>query len=429
MKHLRSILKWIGIAAGAAIAILLMVNSYFVWIPGTELERRLVALREAGDPIQLADLAREPIPPEKNADVFLRRAADDLDAIQKELLAIYPKNGYPPETVAPADQERLEKVFAAYPKVMPLLEQAADCLDYDPQLDCTLPTTQFLESYFKRPEKHRLLNRILRTRSAWLLSKGRAEDAFATQLVSLRLTRHWRREPLMIGYLVTVACELGAMEGVNRVLQAGPVSPSARQALDAELALHDTMDGHNWALRSERAFSLSSFREFPITNFWLTRGFGYDAMLRLLELYDQYLEKSSRPYAKVVSENSAATRPSASLVNPFRNLVTLLNPSIDAIRDPAERTRALSRSLRVLNAIQARVPSGGDQVPKLTDLGLAEQATIDPYNSEPLHVKKLPEGWLVYSVGRNLVDDGGILDYKNDLGAGPISRRELEKKP
>ena len=88
-----------------------------------------------------------------------------------------------------------------------------------------------------------------------------------------------------------------------------------------------------------------------------------------------------------------------------------------AIRDPAERTRAMSRSLRVLNAIQARVPSGGDQVPNLADLGLPEQATIDPYNGQPLHVKKLPEGWMVYSVGHNLVDDGGIPDYKNDVGA------------
>ena len=429
MKRLRKILIWIGIIAGAAIAILLMLCAYFVWSTGPQLLGRLVAIRESGDPIQLADLAHEPIPPEKNADVFLRRAADDLDSIQKELLAYYPKRGYPPEKLEPADPEKLEKLFAAYPEVMPLLEQAADCPDNDPQLDCSLPTTRFLELYFKRPEKHRLLNRVLRARSAWLLSKGRADDALATQLLTLRLTRLWRREPLMIGYLVTVACELGAMEGVNQVLQAGPVSPSSRQALDAELALHDTMDGYNWALRSERAYSLSAMREIPGTAFWLTRGLGDDAMLRLLELYDRYLEKGSQPFAKVVSEKSAATRPSFSLVNPLRNLVTLLEPSLDAIRDPAERTRAMSRSLRVLNAIQARVPSGSDQVPKLADLGLPRDATIDPYNGEPLHVKKLPEGWMVYSVGRNLVDDGGIPDYKNDLGAGPISREEAQKKP
>ena len=93
MNRLRRILKWTGIVVAAAITVLLMFNAYFVWSTGSQLERRLAELRQAGDPVQLADFAREPIPPEKNADAFLSRAADDLDAIQKELLALYPQKG------------------------------------------------------------------------------------------------------------------------------------------------------------------------------------------------------------------------------------------------------------------------------------------------------------------------------------------------
>jgi hypothetical protein len=408
--------------------ILLILNAYFVWSTGTRLERRLGELRQAGDPVQLADLAREPIPPETNADVFLHRAAGDLDAIQKELLALYPKTGYPTGPVLPADQEKLEKLFAAYPKVMPLLEQAADCPDSDPQLDGTLPPSRFVEPCMERSSQHRLLNRVLRARSAWLLSKGRTDDALATQVLTLRLTRHWRREPLLIGYLVTAACELGAMDGVNEVLQANPVSPSARQALDTELAIHDTMEGYRWALRSERSYSLSSAREIPGYGFWLTRGFANDLMLRLIELFDRYLEKASRPNVSAVSDPRAASTLSGG-PNPYGALVTLLEPALVSVREPAERTRAMSRSLRVLNALQVRVPPGSDRVPKLTELSLPGEATIDPFNGEPLHVKKLPEGWMVYSVGGNLVDDGGKLDGKTDIGAGPISRQEPQKKP
>ena len=68
-------------------------------------------------------------------------------------------------------------------------------------------------------------------------------------------------------------------------------------------------------------------------------------------------------------------------------------------------------------------------MPNLRDLGLPAEATIDPFNSQPLHVKKLPKGWMVYSVGINLVNDGGILDGVTDLGAGPIRREESQKKP
>ena len=42
----------------------------------------------------------------------------------------------------PADQS----AFVAYPKVLGLIEQAAECPDYDPQHDLTTDTGTFLES-------------------------------------------------------------------------------------------------------------------------------------------------------------------------------------------------------------------------------------------------------------------------------------------
>ena len=107
--------------------------------------------------------------------------------------------------------------------------------------------------------------------------------------------------------------------------------------------------------------------------------------------------------------------------------MTTLEPSLIAAREPAERMRAMSRSLRVLNALQARINKNSDQLPKLSDLGLPLDATIDPYNGKPLHVRKSPSGWLVYSVGSNLTDDGGKLDGKTDIGAGPKIKDEAVK--
>ena len=407
----------------------MLVNAYFVWSTGSELERRLATLRLAGDPVQLADLAREPIPPDQNADVFLRRAADDLDAIQKELLAMYPKKGYSIGNLSRAEQDELENLFAAYPKVMPLLEQAAACPDADPQLDVSPPTTRFLQPYMDRSGKHRLVNRALQTRCALLLSKGRVDDALANQMLMLRLTRHWRREPLIFAYLATAVCEMGAMEGVNHVLRSPvPVSPASRRALDTELALHDTMAGYDWALRSERAYSLSSVQEIPGSSFWLTRGFANQLALGLMDLYDRHLASGSRAYADVVAGKASGSVPRRR-PNPYGALVTLLEPALNAAREPAERTRAMSRSLRVLNALQTQVPTQSALAPKLTELGLPEEATIDPYNGEPLHVNKRPDGWMVYSVGNNLVDDGGILDGNKDIGSGPIGPKEPKKKP
>lgn len=265
----QKILIWMGILTGGAIAILLILNAWYVWSTGTRLERQLAALRDADEPVQLANLAQKPIPPDKNAAVFLRRAANDLDSMQKELMAWYPKRGY------------------------------------------------------------------------------------------------------------------------------------------------------RWAFRSERAYVLSSMRELPGYDFWLMRGSANDGTLRLFELMDQYLTNASQPYAEVMAEKDATGPTPKSGWTVYRTVIEMLKPALNAAREPTERTRAMARSLRVLNALRAN-PLDGERVPKLSDLELAEEITKDPFNGQPLKIKRLSDGWTVYSVGRNLVDDGGNLDGATDIGIGPI---------
>ncbi len=75
----------------------------------------------------------------------------------------------------------------------------------------------------------------------------------------------------------------------------------------------------------------------------------------------------------------------------------------------------------MLNALQTHVPAGSSKAPKLTDLGLPAETIADPFTGEPLHVKKTPRGWIVYSVGPNFQDDGGKIDnpVTGDIGVGP----------
>ena len=103
------------------------------------------------------------------------------------------------------------------------------------------------------------------------------------------------------------------------------------------------------------------------------------------------------------------------------HLAKSLAPAIQAVLHVVVRTRALIRSLRVLNAVQTHVSAGSKEPPKLTDLGLPAETITDPYTGEPLHVKKTPRGWVVYSVGPNFRDDGGKIDdpINGDVGVGP----------
>ena len=87
-----------------------------------------------------------------------------------------------------------------------------------------------------------------------------------------------------------------------------------------------------------------------------------------------------------------------------------------------ERTRAEMRCLRTLNALQQRAAEMGAETAVLTDLGLPPDATIDLFSGELLKVKKSNRGWTVYSVGRDLKDDGGDIEHPvepPDYGFGP----------
>ena len=146
-------------------AIALVANAAFVWITDSRLERQIAAIRAAGDPVTLAELAPKPIPPERNANTYLREAKADAYAIEEEISGIReadePKNGEvpriwrylgdlrsAPDKLIRRMTKAVNAIYAAHPKAIPLLQHAADCPDYDAQLDYTLSPAVFWRSYF-----------------------------------------------------------------------------------------------------------------------------------------------------------------------------------------------------------------------------------------------------------------------------------------
>ena len=152
MKRLKKTLKWTGIVLGGLAAILLIANAVFVWTTDARLNGQLDEIRKAGDPLTLADLARKPIPPETNAATYLRRAEPEVLAIETEIgqwiekvkdknldLLSYYGNFFGETRPVPEKMRKaMTAIYAAHPKAIPLLQQAADCPDYDPQLDFSL---------------------------------------------------------------------------------------------------------------------------------------------------------------------------------------------------------------------------------------------------------------------------------------------------
>lgn len=155
MKRLKKILKWSGIVLAGLMAIGLVANACFIWITDTRLERQLAAIRAAGDPISLADLAPKPIPPEKNAFTYLRRAQADVEAIFNDIYNEDFTRGWgkqwserEPHILTPEAVRSIKKAWNAHPKALLLLEQAAACPDYDAGFDYTRSPGKYIVKTF-----------------------------------------------------------------------------------------------------------------------------------------------------------------------------------------------------------------------------------------------------------------------------------------
>jgi len=392
-----------------------------VWRSSEAIESRLQAIRDAGDPTCIADLARKPIPAEDNAATYLRRAEKDLAAMDKDLAALYASDAYKHEQLGPAEIGTLADVLNARREAVSLVERAVTCRDYDPQLDCSLSHQEFLASEIEHVSTIRAAARLLDYRTTVLLAQGKREEAAQSAIALLRLARHYDQEPMLVGYLVAIACR-GMAHGVaNRVLRSGPLADSARDALDAELARHDMWASFGRALKSERACGLSAFNDMNLGKFWPSRGLWNNAAVYYLDVMNEQITLTESPAASGPIGRASVPRPAS----PWLVLTDLVLPAIQAAGDATRRTIATQRCLRILNSV-TRLEQQGVKVTVLTDLRLPDAETTDPFTSKPLLMKRLPDGWVIYSVGTNAKDDGGQLANGvqfakgTDFGLGPV---------
>jgi hypothetical protein len=412
VTRLKRIIKIGALGLGLLVALWLIGSAILVWLSGRGLEGRLAAIRNAGEPVTLADMERPTPAPDQNAAVVLEKARDDIDALTKQLNQIdarFPAQ----EGNAVAKQKAIGAALEAYPRVLPLLEQAAACLDYNPGLPYAGGPQLLMSSLLTEANKFRPYANILHTHASSLRAQGKRDEALRCCLVILRLTRQLEREPLLMSYLCVLSCRSVAIEDINGILRAGPVSDTIRAELDKELAIDDDVRGYLQAVKGERAYGISSFKTLtPFT--WLNRvNFGDDACC-LIDQINEQIELVTQSYAAVAASQAKRGQQAVSL----HPLAAQAFPAFIKLRQAMDRVRAQIRCLRILNALQQHGP-WQEKEPNLSELGLPADVITDPYDGSRIKLKQVNEEWLIYCVGPNLKDDGGKLDGNLDVGLGP----------
>jgi hypothetical protein len=423
----KRLIKRIAIGFGLLLGLLLIINSVLAWSAQRRLDQKIAELRAAGEPVSLADLAPTPIPPEKNAAVFLEQIAPDLERFEQEYLR-FDKTPLGKQLIEKEEKDEpytaeqraaMRAIIDRYPTIVPTIEKAAACEQYASLLDFSRPASQFLDQSLKTPVYRKLVSDYVPQTMAVLVGEGKSDDAIRLGVRMLRLTRLRVGEPALVSHLVSLSGRGVIIDSIDKALRRNKVSRDIRTELDAELALGDTLEPLQAALRTERAFSIpysmeqiggiAGFLRWPALNRMLTELDELDLACRMSkqrrdELRPKWDQSSKRvvwPQLEGVNRQMIGQAISATFTAEFNYLT-------------------LSRCLGVLNALGEYRARTGKDAEVIDQLSLPHERIIDPYSGKLLLLKKTDAGWVVYSVWWNGIDDGGRFDFTDgDWGLAP----------
>jgi hypothetical protein len=435
-------LKRLAMIIGIVVALVLIANGFMAWRTERQLQGRMAAIRAAGDPASISDLAPAPVPANENAAVVLDRIASRLDEFSKEYAAwtdaaLGKDYDQRSDRGEPATKEQIASIRAIvdkYQDIAAALAAAAKCDQYASTADYTADYQKFLDDGLKNQVgRIRTAARFLNWSAEASIAAGQHERAVEQGIELMRLARHYDAEPLLVNYLVSIAVRGHGCQILYDGLAAGPVSPELHAAVEKELALHDNSARIVHALKTDRAYSASVASQ-TVTGPEMKEvnapfgGLVYWPMKRqfvgAMDYLDTQLALVAQSWPHV---NSQVGRQGAPDETGLGIMADLLLPALQASYEAESRIVGVMRSLRIFNALAEFAEKNGREASGLDELKLPPAMTIDPYSRKPLKLKHTDAGWIVYSVMRNGVDDGGDFVELKDYGVAPARYRMTEK--
>ena len=408
-----------------ATAILFLFGGFFLVGRMMQFRSTVADLKADGFPVSIADLQIQSAAGESDATSQFSRLLGPLGSFETEMYKDQEINERP---VDESTIKLFNELDAAYPTVFPLISEIAnsDFVGFesksigpdskpdkltgsDEDLSKAYGAQETLDLELLRLQQVRSCARVLQFKARVLAAQGKPDEALQSVMQIFKITNVFGRHPTLVAHLVRCACRGIAIGSAYEILAEHPLSKESRSELNEILEGADATEEYDWTLVSERAFGtaiLSEMGTIPLAS----SGNAY------LDLISDELEQcGEEEFAKDFSfENEISW-----FDGTFAKLIL---PALQQTRVANARIRSQIRGLRILNALTAAPEAKDKEVDQkyLLSLGVPEAMTVDTMNGESMKVKKLDDDWVVYSVGPNLIDDGGDSHAIKDFVVGPL---------
>lgn len=275
--------------------------------------------------------------------------------------------------------------------------------------------------------------RVLELRAIAELQSGQSDKALADIKLSFRLTESIRTEPFIISHLVRIAVLAITLQPIYEGLAENKWSDPQLAELDAELAKLDFLADYQFSMRGERAMGLKELeyiRRTGDTSFLqsgnagsptvnLTRltpsAFFYRNELAIARMYQQWTIPLVDVTNRVVSpatvrQDDIATTAALRHFSPYNIFARILMPSLGNAVKRYARAQSNVVLARVAIALERYRLAHGNYPDSLDAIApqFMEKVPNDVIGGEPLHYRRTDNSFILYSVGWNGQDDGGV---------------------
>lgn len=269
----------------------------------------------------------------------------------------------------------------------------------------------------------RRCTRMLSLEAALHSEANRPDEAIESFKAAIAVGRTLKDEPVLISYLVKIASDNSALRSLEYLINHTKLNSG--QLKDIELTLKDPAEQTSIkrALIGERCFGLSLFDDPSALTAGPGGGGGLAVGMKALKITGlqnkdllAYLDLMNMQIDAV--DKTAAERKvifnefdSEIMALPWYCISTkMVMPALSKCIDLHYRSQALHQLGLTAAAIERYRLANDNKLPGgLTELvpGYLEKVPVDPFDQKPIKYIKQGKGYILYSIGEDLTDNGG----------------------
>ena len=415
-SHVLIALLLVGIVAFAVFRI----NTKF------KLRARIDAVRAAGYPVTCAELDQwYSIPADaENAAYTMEDAFSFLQEWEnekKKSLPLVGKAKLPPRTEPLSTEMKtlIAEYIADNNEAIELFHEAAKIEDcrYPVDLSAGLGTSTPNLSEMRGGARLLELEGILHAEN------GDGRSAVRSAISGFGIARTLAREPMTISQLVRASCQAIAVLTIERVINRTELTDEQLVELIECVRNSERISDMSCAFVGERCMGISFFRApesvgpdalggaahlGPVLALYRAVGLADADAVIYLDLMEGYIESMKLPLHE---RQKAVDAVSAKLQSTSKAhiLLHVITPTLSRVTTIEMRAIAHLRAADAALAVERYRLAVGRLPDKLADLVPTYLKTVpkDPFDGNELRYKKLEPGFVVYSTGEDLSDDGG----------------------